>query len=82
MEIALGDDAERADGGEHPAFRAVDLVHTIAFSHGPTPTSSWQVEILREHISRVAIVHMIALAGTAAATAAKIADVAPVALIN
>jgi hypothetical protein len=38
--------------------------------------------ILREHISRVAIVHMIALGGTAAATAAKIADVAPLALIN
>jgi hypothetical protein len=44
VEIALGHDAKSADGGEHSAFRAVDLVHTVAFSHGPSFTSARQVE--------------------------------------
>jgi hypothetical protein len=33
MEIALRDDAKGADGGKHPAFGAVDLVHAISVSH-------------------------------------------------
>jgi hypothetical protein len=33
VEITFGDDAEGADGGEHPAFGAVDLIHAIAVSH-------------------------------------------------
>jgi hypothetical protein len=82
MEIVLGHNAKGADGGEHPAFRAVDLVQAVAFAHRPALTSSWKVEIPREHISRVAMVHMIALAGTTAAAAATIADIAPVALSN
>ena len=44
LEIALRDDAERADGGEHPAFRAVDLVHAVAFLRRPAVTASWQVD--------------------------------------
>jgi hypothetical protein len=64
VEIALGDNAERADGGEHPAFRAVDLVHTIAFSHRPALTSARQVEILRKHVTGVAIMITVTLSCT------------------
>ena len=62
VEIALRHDPKRADGGEHPAFRAVDLAHAVAFSHRPSLATTRQVEILREYISRVVIVHMIAVA--------------------
>jgi hypothetical protein len=41
VEIGLRDDAKGADGREHPAFGAVDLVHAIAFSHQPTRTGTW-----------------------------------------
>jgi hypothetical protein len=82
MEIALGHDAKGANGGEHPAFRAVDLVQAVAFSHRSALTNSWKVEILREHISRVAIVHMIAVAASTTAAAASNANVATVAFIN
>jgi len=81
VEIALGYHTKSADGGKHLAFGAVDLVHPIAFSHGPTLTSSWQVEILREHISRVAIGRMIAFAAPATAAAAPVAEVVAVAII-
>jgi hypothetical protein len=82
MEIALGNDAKGADGGEHPALRPVDLVNAIALSYRPPLTPARQVEILREDISRVAIVHMIAVTGSATAAAARIATVAAVAVIT
>ena len=82
VQIGFGHNPKGADGSQHATLGAVDLVDTVAFPNRSTFASTWQIEIFREHISRVAIVHMIALAGTAAATAAKIADVAPVALIN
>lgn len=81
VKVALGDDTQGADGGEHPAFNAVDLEHAIVFSNRPTLTPSRQVEILREHISRVAIVHMIAFARTAAAAATSVAEVVAVAVV-
>jgi hypothetical protein len=40
VEIAFGDDAEGADGGEYPAFLTVDFVHAISVSHGPTVTAT------------------------------------------
>ena len=73
------DDAKGADGGEHPAFGAVDLVHAIAFSHRPALTAAWQVEVLREHVARVAIGRLIAFAAAATATAASVAEVVAVA---
>jgi hypothetical protein len=68
VKIALGHDAKCPNGGQHPAFSAVDLVDAIAFSHRPTLTPARQVEILRERLPRVSLV--IALALTRAASAA------------
>jgi hypothetical protein len=62
VEIALRDDAECADGGEHPGFRAVDLARTVTFSHRPALTSARQVEVLREHISWVSTVRRLTVA--------------------
>jgi hypothetical protein len=71
VEIAFGHDTEGADGGEHPAFGAVDVVHTIAFSHWPALTPARQVEISRENISRLPPV--IAVALTCSASVAYVA---------
>jgi hypothetical protein len=73
VKIGLGNDSKGADSGEHPAFRAVDLVHTIAFSHRLALTSARQVEIFREHISWVSILRRITVAARiATATAISI----------
>src|SRR5690606_18530671 len=76
-----GDDAKGADRGEDPALGAVDLVHTIALSHWLALTTTRQVEVLREHIARVARVRMIAFAAatTAAASVDAVAAVPAVA---
>src|SRR5262249_28622706 len=79
-EIALGHDAKGAYGGEHPAFLAVDLVHTITFPHWPPLASARQVEVLGEHIARIATGGMIAVAGSAPASAASVAVVFSVAV--
>jgi hypothetical protein len=79
VEIAFSDDPEGPDGGEHPAVGAVDLVHAIAVSHWPALTSTWQVEVLREHVARVAIGRMIAFAAPATAPAVAVAEVVTVA---
>jgi hypothetical protein len=60
VEIAFRNDAEGADGGEHSALGAVDLVNAVAFPHRSTVTGAWQVEILPEHLARVAIDRTIA----------------------
>jgi hypothetical protein len=75
LEIPLRDDAKRADGGEHPAFSAVDLVHAIAFSNRPTVTPARQGQVVHEHIARVTIGHMIAFAAPATAAAVAVAEV-------
>ncbi len=80
MEIALGDDAKSADGGEYSAFSPIDLVHAIALSHWPTLTAPWQIEVLGEHVARLAIGYPIAFAAPAAAADAavpKVGDVSP-----
>jgi hypothetical protein len=68
-------------GGEHPAFGAVDFVHAIAFSHRAALTAAWQIEVLREHIARIAIGRMIAFAATATAAAASVAEVVAIAVV-
>ena len=82
VEICFGDDAERADGGEHPALRAVDFVHTIAFSHRPAITSGRQVEVPGEHVARIAISAKIGIAGRATASAASTTEVVAVAAVR
>jgi hypothetical protein len=79
VEIAFRDDTKSTDGGEHPAVGAVDLVHAIAVSHWPALTSTWQVEVLREHVAWVAIVRLIAFAAAATASARAVAEVVTVA---
>jgi hypothetical protein len=71
VEVALGHDAKGADGGEHPAFLAVDLVHAIAFSGWPAFTPPRQVQVFREYISRIAL--LIATTVTGASPAAEVA---------
>jgi hypothetical protein len=81
VEIALGHDAEGTDGGEYAALSTVDLIHAIPFSNWPPLAPAGQVEILREHMSRVVIIFETALTAAAAATAVSIA-VATVAVIS
>jgi hypothetical protein len=71
VEIALGHNTKRSHGAKHPAFGAVDLIHAIAFSDWPALTSTWQVEVFREYISRIAL--LIAVTLTCAAAAAEVA---------
>ena len=59
----------------------VNLVHAIAFTHWPTLTATCQVQVLREHVARVAIGRMIAFAAPATAAAAAVVDVVAVAVI-
>jgi hypothetical protein len=79
-QIALGHDPNSADGGEHAAFGAVDLVHAIAVSDRTALTSARQVEVLREHVTLVAIGTMITIAAAAAAAAVSVAEVVAVAV--
>jgi hypothetical protein len=87
VEIALRDDAEGTNGGEHAAFGAVDLVRAIAFSNWPALTAAWQVEILREHIAQIVVGIAVSLAGAASTAevaipsvtiALTVADIVPV----
>jgi hypothetical protein len=41
VEVALCDDTKGADGGEHPALGAVDLVHSVTFSYRTATAASW-----------------------------------------
>jgi hypothetical protein len=81
MEITLGDDPKGADGGKHSAFGVVNLVHPIAVSHWPTLTAPWQIEVLREHVTRLAFLVSIAIARTAAATKIAIPGATAVAVV-
>jgi hypothetical protein len=78
VKVAFSDDAEGTDGGEHPALGAIDVVHAIALSHRPALTAAWQVEVLCEHVARVAIGRSIAFAAAATAASAAVAEVVAV----
>jgi hypothetical protein len=81
VEVALGHNAKSADGGEHPALGAVDLIDALAVPHWLALTAGWQIEVFREHIARVAISPMIAFAAPATADAVSVAEVIAVAVI-
>jgi hypothetical protein len=51
VQIAFGDDPERADGRQHAALGAVDLVDTVALPNGPALTPTRQVEVSRKHVA-------------------------------
>jgi hypothetical protein len=82
VEVALCDDTKGADGGEHPAFRSVELVHAIPISHRPPFTAAWQVEVLGEHVGRITIGAMIAIGGSATASGASFTEVLAVATVR
>jgi hypothetical protein len=81
VEIALGHDAKGADGGEHPAFRAVDLVHTVAFPHRPALPTARQVEVLGEHLPRVTLMIAVALTCTASTAEGAVPRIVMIAMI-
>jgi hypothetical protein len=78
VEITFGDDAEGPDGGEHPALGAVDFVHAITLPNWPTLTAAWEVEVLCEHITRVAVPIPIAITRVAAASELAVPTITPV----
>ena len=61
MQIALGDDPKRADRCQRAALGAVDS-YTVALPNRSALASTWEVEILREHVTRVAFLIPIATA--------------------
>lgn len=67
VEIALGHNPKGANGPQHAALSAVNLVDAVAVPHWPAHRSARQVEILGEDISRIALVIAVALTRTAAA---------------
>jgi carboxyl-terminal processing protease len=68
--------------GEQPAFRAVDFVDAVTLSYGPTLPTAWELEILREHVSWITLLKVLAHARPTACAAASIADVTPVSVIH
>ena len=71
VEVALGHNPKRADGPEHAALGAVDLVDAVALSDRPTLASAREVEIPGEHVARVTV--FVAVAFAAPTTTAEIA---------
>ena len=59
VEIAFGDDAERADGRQRAALGAVDPVDAVALADRPTLAAARQIEVLREDVARVDAVALV-----------------------
>jgi hypothetical protein len=81
VEIALGDHPKRADRRQRSGLGAVDLVHAFALPNRPALLPTWEIETLRECITRVAIVVPIAIARATAATRVAVPGVATVAIV-
>jgi hypothetical protein len=75
VQIVLGHNAKGADRGQHPAFRVVDLVHPIAFSHRPPLTVARQVEIFGEDVTRIELAALLSVAAAAATSTIAIPEV-------
>jgi hypothetical protein len=72
MKIALGDDPKCADGPQHAALSAIDLVNTVALPNGLALTPTRQVEVSREHVTRITFHAPVAIAGTSPTSEAAI----------
>ena len=62
VQIALGHNPKRANGRQHAALGAVDLVDTVALPNRPALASARQVEVPREHVAWIALVVPVAIA--------------------
>ena len=80
MQISLGHNPKGADGPQHAALGAVDLIDTVALPNRSAFASTWQVEVFREHVTRVEILIPIAIARAAAATDVAVPSVLTIAL--
>lgn len=80
VEIALGDNAEGADGGKHPSFRAADLVYPVAISDRSALTPTRQVDILHEHVAQVVRPVLTVFAAAAASPLISITKVITIAV--
>jgi hypothetical protein len=81
VKVALGDDSKRPDRCQRAALGTVDLVDTVALPNRSPLASTWEVEILREHVTRVAFPIPIAIARTAAATKVAVPAAATIAIV-
>lgn len=55
VEVVLGHDAERADGGQRAAVFAVQLVHAVAVHHECALVAARQVEVAHQPLARVVV---------------------------
>jgi hypothetical protein len=81
VQIALGDDPKCADRCQSAALAAIDLVHTVALPNRPALASTREIEVLREYITRVAILISIAITRAGAATKVTVPGVATIAIV-
>lgn len=81
VQVALRHDPKRADRPQHAAFAAIDLVDAIALANRSALTSAWQVDILREHVTRVMCLVAVAVTRTASAAAIPIRRTAAIAIL-
>jgi hypothetical protein len=51
VKITLGDDSKHADRRQRAAVAPVELVDTLALPNRSALASTWEVEVLREHVT-------------------------------
>src|SRR5262245_22315132 len=82
LQIPLRHDPKRADGCQHPAFGAVDLIDAVTLANEFAPSTTRHIEISREHVARVVFAMAIAFFRSTAATLASLAEVASAAIVG
>src|SRR5882672_3737961 len=79
--VALGDDPKRADRRQRAALGAVDVVDAFTVAHLLSIAPSRKVEIPREHVTSIALLISVAIAGAATATEAAIPGATTIAIV-
>jgi hypothetical protein len=79
-EVAFGDYSERSDRRERSALGTIDFVHSFAVADQLTSVSTWEVEVLRKHVVRLAVASSVGRTATAAT--ASIARIAPLSTVG
>jgi hypothetical protein len=80
VQITLGYNPKCADGRQHTALGAVDLIDTVALTNGSALASTWEIEVLREYVTRVTFLVPIAIVRAAAATEVAVPGIVTIAL--